>query len=240
MKHIGLVLLNAVLWPLSFLYFLTVVPITILITRMLGKKKADPLVRWMCRWFARVGGAWVTVEHDEPLDKTRARIIVTNHVSLYDPFVICGAVPITVRGLELESHFSIPIYGALMRAVGNVPVPDERSASGLKRTYRLVKESIDDGINLVVFPEGSRTRDGNLAAFEDGAFRMARQLQVPITPVSVIGSYRWFRTGGRLFRPGRIRIRFHKTIVVHELDRAERDALPDQVHALIASHVNVS
>ncbi|MDH3591142.1 MAG: 1-acyl-sn-glycerol-3-phosphate acyltransferase, partial [Planctomycetota bacterium] len=180
MTRVLLILANLVLWPLTFLFFVIAVPLVVLLLVIFGPVRVDFAVRWMCRMIVRLGGARVVTEFAEPLDTNRTRIYISNHVNLFDPFVLGGVTP-RLRGLELESHFKIPIYGALMRWVGNVPVSDERTPAALKRTYRLMREARDLGLNVCVFPEGTRTRDGSVGPFATGGFRMARQLGVPLT-----------------------------------------------------------
>ena len=101
---------------------------------------------------------------------------MVNHVNLFDPFMLYCAIPQYVRGWELESHFKIPAYGWLMKRFGNVPVPDVRRPSDLKRMWRLTQDAIDGGTSLIIFPEAKRTRDGHVDAFEEGGFRVAQQL----------------------------------------------------------------
>ena len=114
---------------------------------------------------------------------------VSNHVNLFDPFVLYCATPQFIRGLELESHFRIPVYGWLMKRFGNVPVPDVNRAADLKRMWRLTRAALERGVSLVVFPEGSRTITGRVGPFHDGVFRMAQDFGTPITPVSIVGSF---------------------------------------------------
>src|SRR6202795_3743202 len=112
------------------------------------------------------------------------------HRNPVDPFILYCAIPQLLRGWELESHFRIPIYGWLMKRFGNVPVPSVRSPRDLKRLWRLTQEAINSGVSLIVFPEAKRTRDGHVNDFEEGGFRLAQQLGVPIVPVSLVGSFR--------------------------------------------------
>ena len=75
----------------------------------------------------RLAGARVEVRRSPGFDPQRTCFFVSNHVNLFDPFVLYSAIPQFFRGLELESHFRIPVYGWLMKRFGNVPVPDVRA-----------------------------------------------------------------------------------------------------------------
>ena len=142
----------------------------------------------------------------------RTCFFMVNHVNVFDPFVLYSAVPQYARGWELESHFKIPAYGWLMKRFGNVPVPDVRRPSDLKRMWRLTQAAIDGGTSLIIFPEGKRTRDGHVDEFQDGGFRVAQQLGIPIVPVSLVGSFQLHRTGHWMLWPATVTVIIHDTI----------------------------
>jgi len=226
---------STLLWVVTFVHFGLICPVVILLGGIFGQRRIDPLLRLMCRNVVRFAGARLQVNYAEGFDRTRTCFFVCNHTNLFDPFVLYSALPQFTRGLELESHFEVPIYGWLMKRFGNVPVPDERTAEGLKRTYRLTRESLDNDISLIVFPEGGRTLDGKLQPFQDGVFRMARQTGYPIVPVTVAGSFRWKRKTSRTLRPGPVTVHVHDLIEVSELDRSQLRDLSTRVHAIIGA-----
>jgi 1-acyl-sn-glycerol-3-phosphate acyltransferase len=165
---------------------------------------------------------------------------MVNHVNLFDPFILYCAIPQLVRGWELESHFRIPIYGWLMKRFGNVPVPSVRSPRDLKRLWRLTQEAINSGVSLIVFPEAKRTRDGHINEFEEGGFRLAQQLGVPIVPASLVGSFHHLRTGHWLLRPATITVYLHDTIETKGLTKEDIPALKQRVREVIAPPVEQS
>lgn len=224
---------STLLWIVTLVHFGLVCPMIILLGAIFGQRRVDPLLRLMCRNVVRFAGARLQVNYAKGFDRTRTCFFVCNHTNLFDPFVLYSSLPQFTRGLELESHFEVPVYGWLMKRFGNVPVPDERTAEGLKRTYRLTRESLDNGISLIVFPEGGRTLDGKLQPFQDGVFRMARQTGYPIVPVTVAGSFRWKRKTSRTLRPGQVTVHVHDLIEVSNLDRTELRGLSARVHAII-------
>jgi 1-acyl-sn-glycerol-3-phosphate acyltransferase len=162
---------------------------------------------------------------------------MVNHVNLFDPFILYCAIPQLVRGWELESHFRIPIYGWLMKRVGNVPVPVTRTPRDLKRLWRLTQAAIQSGVSLIIFPEARRTRDGHIGEFEQGGFRLAQQLGVPIVPVSLVGSFRHFRTGNWMLRPTTIIVQIHETIETAGMKKEDLPALQKLVREKISGPV---
>ena len=165
---------------------------------------------------------------------------MVNHVNLFDPFLLYCAIPQYVRGWELESHFKIPAYGWLMKRFGNVPVPDVRRPSDLKRMWRLTQDAIDRGTSLIIFPEAKRTRDGHVDVFEEGGFRVAQQLGIPIVPVSLVGSIKHHRTGHWMLWSATISVHLHDVIETKGMTKKDVPALCNRVHEIISGPVEAS
>ncbi len=231
------VIRSVFLWLLSWLHFLIAVPVLIALAVVLDPRKHDWLQRGLCRRIAFFSGAKVVAQKSPGFDETRTSIFMVNHVNLLDPFMLYCAIPQLVRGWELESHFRIPIYGWLMKRFGNVPVPDVRSPKDLKRLWRLTQAAIDSGVSLIIFPEAKRTRDGHLNDFEDGGFRLAQQLQVPIVPVSLVGSFHHLRTEDWVLRPATITVVMHDTIETKGMRKEDVAGLKQRVKQIIEEPV---
>ncbi|MBI3406153.1 MAG: 1-acyl-sn-glycerol-3-phosphate acyltransferase, partial [Acidobacteria bacterium] len=203
----------------------------------LDPRKHDWLQRGFCRRIALLSGTRIEVRRSAGFDANRTSFFFTNHVNLFDPFMLYCAIPQFVRGWELESHFKIPAYGWLMKRFGNVPVPDVRRPSDLKRLWRLTQDAIDSGTSLIIFPEAKRTRDGHVDQFQDGGFRVAQQLGVPIVPVSLVGSFQHHRTGYWMLWPAKITIHLHDTIETKGMTKEEVPALRERVREIISAPV---
>ena len=240
MKRIWYVVRSAFLWFVSLLHFAIIVPMLIALAIVLDPKKHDWLQRTFCRRIMFFAGAKVRVVRSSGFDPHKTSFFISNHVNLFDPFVLYCAIPQFVRGWELESHFEIPIYGWLMKRFGNVPVPDVRRPSDLKRMWRLTRDAIHAGISLIVFPEGKRTRDGYVTEFQEGAFRVAQQLEIPIVPVSIVGSFKHHRTGHWMFWPATISIHLHDTIDTTGMTKEDVPALCARVRDLVRGPVEDS
>jgi len=235
-----LVARSAVLWTADVLGFCIAVPTLLLVAAVVGQRRIEVFLRPLARALVWGAGAKLEIRHAPGYDPHRTCFYVCNHVNLFDPFVIYPAIPVLFRGLELESHFRIPVYGWMMRQFGNVPVPTERSAAALKRTYRLAKEKLDAGVSLIVFPEGGRTLDGRVGRFEGGAFRMAVQLGYPIVPMSIVNSFAWKRKGRLLLRPATVTVHVHEAIETKGLSRGDLAELRERVRAIIAEPVHAA
>jgi len=240
MRRVWYVIRSALLWAVSLLHFAIAVPILIALALVFDPKKHDWLQRAFCRRIIFFAGARVRVARDPAFDQQKTCFFISNHVNLFDPFVLYCAIPQFVRGWELESHFEIPIYGWLMKRFGNVPVPDVRRPSDLKRMWRLTRDAINGGTSLIVFPEGKRTRDGHVTEFQDGVFRVAQQLEIPIVPVSIVGSFKHHRTGHWMFWPAEIHVFLHASIDTVGLTKEDVPELRKRVRAAISVPVEAS
>jgi 1-acyl-sn-glycerol-3-phosphate acyltransferase len=240
LKHAWLVVRSAALWVVSWSHFLVVCTFIILMGAIIDPRKNDWPQRVFSRNILRFAGVALEVRRSPGFDPTRTSIFICNHVNVFDPFVIYSAIPQFVRGFELESHFKIPVYGWLMGRFGNVPVPNVPSREGLQIMSERARAALESGISLIAFAEGSRTRTGHVQTFKKGIFSMAQKLGVPIVPMSIVGSYEFFRTGHWMLRPGKITVYLHDTIETSQVPRSDVDALRQRVQEVVSAPVEKS
>lgn len=240
MRRAWLAVRSALVWAVSLLHFVVAVPVLIALAIFLDPRKHDWLQRGFCKRIVFFAGAKLEVRRAPGFDPHRTSIFIGNHVNVFDPFVLYCAIPQFVRGWELESHFKIPIYGWLMKRFGNVPVPDVRRPSDLKRLWRATQEAVEAGTSLIIFPEASRTRDGQVGEFQDGGFRVAQQLGLPIVPVSLVGSFQHHRTGHWMLRPAKITVHLHDTMETNGMSKEQVPALRERAHTIVAAPVERS
>jgi 1-acyl-sn-glycerol-3-phosphate acyltransferase len=237
MKSAWLKLRGVLLWTVTLLHFFLAAPVLVFLAIFLDPKKHDWLQRAFCRRIIFLSGAKVRGSIAPDFDPKRTCFFMVNHVNLFDPFFLYCVIPQYVRGWELESHFKIPAYGWLMKRFGNVPVPDVRRPSDLKRMWRMTQDAIDSGTSLIIFPEAMRTRDGHLNSFQDGGFRVAQQLGIPIVPVSLVGSFQHHRTGHWMLWPQTVAVVIHETIETKGMTKEDVPVLRDRVRALVEAPV---
>ena len=231
---------SAFRWILAGAFFFSVCPALVLLGIFVDPRRNDWPQRWLSRTAVRLAGARVEVRRSPGFDPNRVCFLVSNHVNLFDPFVLYSVMPQFMRGLELESHFRIPVYGWLMGRFGNVPVPEENRPSDLKRMWRLTRAALDGGVTLVVFPEGGRTITGRVGPFHDGVFRMARDFGTPIAPVSIVGAFAFNRKTSWILRPSTIVVWLHDMIETDRYSKGEVDELRDRVWRAVAEPVHAS
>ncbi|MGA8223636.1 MAG: lysophospholipid acyltransferase family protein [Candidatus Acidiferrales bacterium] len=235
MKKAWLTLRALILWTISGFHFVVVTLFLILLGILIDPRRNDMPSRAFFRNILRLAGVKFEVRRSPGFDASKTSIFICNHVNIFDPFVIYSAIPQFVRGFELESHFKIPIYGWLMRRFGNVPVPDNPSREGLALMTERAKAALDSGVSLIAFPEASRTRDGHIQPFKKGIFNIAQKFGTPIVPMSIVGSYEFYRTGDWMLYPGKITVYLHDTIDTTKIARGEVEALRQQVQDIVAA-----
>jgi 1-acyl-sn-glycerol-3-phosphate acyltransferase len=240
MRKAYLTVRSAILWALSGIHFALVGTILVVLGAVVDPRKNDWPQRLFFRNILRLAGARLDVRRAPGFDPTRTSIFISNHVNLFDPFVVYSAIPQFLRGFELESHFEVPVYGWMMGRFGNIPVPDKPSRDGLEIMTQRAKAALDSGVSLIAFAEGSRTRDGHVQTFKKGIFSIAQRFGLPIVPVSMVGSYQFFQTGHWMLHPETITVYIHDTIDTSQIPRAEVDALRQRVQEIVSAPVEES
>lgn len=235
--HAWLVVRSFVLWTVTWIHFLVICTFLVALGAIVDPRKNDWPQRAFSRNILRLAGAGFEVRRSPGFDPARTSIFICNHVNVFDPFVIYSAIPQFVRGFELESHFRIPVYGWLMGRFGNVPVPDKPSRDSLQIMTQRARAALDSGISLIAFAEASRTRTGHVQPFKKGIFTIAQKAGVPIVPMSIVGSYEFFRTGHWMLHPGKIIVYLHDTIDTAQVARSDVDALRQRVQDIVSAPV---
>ena len=161
-------------------------------------------------------GVAVTVEGLERLRPGDTYVFVSNHQSIYDIPVIFASLPFQLRIIAKESLGNFPFLGWHLRRAGHLLVdrssPDR--AGILKRWRRLV----DDHLSLIIFPEGTRSRDGRVAKFKAGSFMLALDAGLTIVPLSISGTIDVMKKGGVTTRPGRVRLVVHSPVAAPKIE----------------------
>jgi 1-acyl-sn-glycerol-3-phosphate acyltransferase len=194
--------ISAALWTAGLCWLVPVMSTMMVTAMFVHPSRTEALSRLYCRGqVAATGARWRAVV-DERVDPGKPYLFASNHVNLLDHVTMYCATPHFKQGLELESHFRIPVYGWFMRQRGTIPV--RRGAYGQLDELRAhFAREVAQGHSILAFPEGTRTRDGRVGPFKRGVFQIVRDLGLPIVPVSVTGMYEILRAGSPQMRLGR-------------------------------------
>jgi 1-acyl-sn-glycerol-3-phosphate acyltransferase len=223
---------------LAVFYAMLLIAIIPFIALCLLTGMKDPVIslgQWAVRLGCRVLGIRVEVIGLERLDFRAPVIVMANHLSFLDGPILAMAVGRPVRIILKKSIFRIPVLGIGMRHVGFVPV-DRKGAKGgqksLRRAARLMREL---GYSFLVFPEGTRSRDGTIQSFRRGGFFLALETGAPIVPVGIRGTFELMPKGQWHAGKGTIRIKFGEAIPVAGYTTETMGELMDRVKAAIAA-----
>ncbi len=171
----------------------------------------------------------------EHVDKKAPYVFMSNHLSAIDGPLLFMLIPQAIRVILKKESFRIPVVGQGMRLVGFVPV-DRKGIRGGKRSIdRAVRMIKEKGYSFLIFPEGTRSRDGKLQPFKRGGFFLALNSQVPVAPVSIQGTFELMPKGAFFIRKGKVRVRFHPAVPVRGFDRDSLPQLIEKVKKVIRS-----
>lgn len=240
MRKIYLTIRALILWVISGIHFAVVCTLLVILAIFIDPRRNDRPQRVFFRNILRLIGVQFEVHRSPGFDPRRTSIFISNHVNIFDPFVVYSAIPQFFRGFELASHFKIPIYGWMMGRFGNVPVPDAPSREGLETMTKRAEAALESGISLIAFPEAGRTRDGHVQPFKKGIFNLAHKFGIPIVPVSIGGSYQFFQTGNWMLYPGKITVYLHDTLETANVDRSQLDTFRQRVQEIVSMPVEKS
>ncbi len=198
--------------------FVLLAPPAFLALRLARGHSWDRLARW-CIWaygraVARMIGLFCTLDlrGQSGALGDPARILVFNHLSFLDLFLITLAVPPDSVCVARQWPFSVPVFGPVMR-LGGYPNAEKLQGGELMERCRAL---LAKGVSLAVFPEGTRSRTGRPGRFRSGAFKLSVDSGAPVRPVRIVGTGDVLPPGRWLFVPG--------TIAVHILE----DVAPDR------------
>jgi len=179
-------------------------------------------------WRFRTSGVMI----DDP---RRPYVIISNHESFVDMLLI-SHLPWEMKWLSKESIFKIPLVGWLMTMAGDI-----RLIRGDKKSIVSAMRGCDDRlgkkVSVMLFPEGTRTRDGSLGEFKDGAFRIAIEHQVPLVPMVVNGTREALQAGSWKMNVTDAEVRVLEPIPTEGLGHDDVPALRERVRDMIAAEL---
>jgi 1-acyl-sn-glycerol-3-phosphate acyltransferase len=181
----------------------------------------------------RVPGVVVETKTDAVLDPKRPYVFMPNHASMVDIWAMFVAVPVQFRFIAKKQLGAIPLFGWAMRA-GRFIFIDRQNAVSARRSIDEAAKRIQSGQSVVIFPEGTRTRDGKLGPFKKGGFHLAVDSGADIVPVAIRGTHEVMPRGSALIRAGKVSLELGTPIPTAGLGPHDRDALMAKVRGEIA------
>jgi len=174
----------------------------------------------------------VVIENLDVIDSERPQILVANHSSWYDVLVLLS-VPGTSLFVAKKELSRVPIFGRAIGGCGHIFI-DRQDRNAAVQSLAGARELLEkESPTIIMFPEGTRTRTGELQRFKKGAFVLAIQTGVEVVPAAIIGSRDVMRKGSLRIRPGTITLRFGVPIPVEGLGMDDRNELTEQARTAV-------
>ena len=171
------------------------------------------------------------------IDPKQRYIFMVNHQSNMDiPILIQALFPFQLRWLAKKELLRVPLFGWAMSAAKHIPV-NRSDRFGALQSLKQAKRRIASGTSLVIFPEGTRSRDGGLLPFKRGGFWLAVQTQTPLVPLTINGSGAVLRKGDWRVRRGEIRITVGEPLATEDYRSEKWVALSTRVRTIMAEQL---
>ncbi len=190
------------------------------------------LARFWARSILFASRIKVTVKGFSNIAPGRSYIFMSNHQSNFDIPVLLSKLTIQFRWLAKAELFKIPLFGLAMQKAGYISIDRfnrESAIESLEEAAGIIK----DKASVCIFPEGTRSRDGNVGPFKKGGFVLAVDAGIPIVPVIIHGTWRIMSKKGFRIKPGNVVLEIHKPIETTDYTRKTKEDLMEKVRQII-------
>jgi 1-acyl-sn-glycerol-3-phosphate acyltransferase len=167
----------------------------------------------------------------------KPQIFMANHQSDFDILIALAHIPVQFRWIAKKELFAIPVFSAAMRSAGYIEI-DQNNREKALQSIEEAAMRIRRGKSIMTFPEGTRSRNGEIKSFKQGIFYLAIKSGVPIVPVSIIGSGRIMPKRSVRINPGQIKLVIGEPIEVKYFDIGKRHELIEKVRNTIIRNYN--
>jgi 1-acyl-sn-glycerol-3-phosphate acyltransferase len=240
------ILKKVFLWPYQVYAWLVLIPLGAILTLLFSALVVIFSILISPRFASRViASSWgrllarltpisVAVEGVENTRRERSYVVVCNHQSAVDILVVYGWLKLDLKWVIKQELRKVPGLGIGCEKVGHIFV-DRKNPDRARRDIEKALDRLGDGIGILFFVEGTRSRDGKLLPFKKGAFRTAIEQQLPILPVTLTGTRDILPSGSLKPFPGSTRMIIHPAIETAGMNREQTEELMNQAKNTISS-----
>ncbi len=225
----------------TFVLYVIIAILAIPVLLICGIFRWLPPIVFVGRSGVRLGravlGVKLEVSGQENVDFSQTCVYMPNHLSLVDGPMMFIVLPCFMRVIAKQEIFRVPFLGQAMRVAEFIPVDRKGREGGKKAIQRAVQLMLEKGHPFMVFPEGTRSLDGQLQRFRRGGFYLALETGAPIVPISIIGSYELMPKGAFFTRKGTIKIKIHPPVSVEGHDVSTMPYLIETVREIVAAGI---
>lgn len=225
-----------VFYPVGVLLTLTAGWLTVLVSMVWSPRAAS---RYIASTWGRImcylTPVWVTVEGAENAEPGKTYVVVINHQSQYDIFVVYGWLRLDLKWVLKAELRKLPGVGIGCEKAGHIYV-DRGNPEQARKAVKEALDRVGDGVGVLFFAEGTRSRDGRLLPFKKGVFRVATSQNLPVLPVTLVGTREIQKAKSLQIFPGRVRMVIHPPIEAQDgEDNNSIRRLMTQTQSAIAS-----
>ena len=200
-----------------------------------GKRRQAAIARGWARLLLWASGVKVKVEGLEKISRDGSYVFVSNHLSYMDTPVALANIPVQFRFLAKRGLFQIPFLGWHLGRAGHIQVPRGDARAAIKTMGVAAQVVREQGISLLIFPEGGRSRQGSLGEFKEGAAFIAVRAGVPLVPMCLKGTREVLPFGSGHIRSGTVTMRIGDPISTHESTDRDRARLTAEIRNRIVA-----
>ena len=217
---------SILLWTTGTLFFAVTFLVLSVGLFIMSRERVFALAR---RFFAlqnRIMGIRLHVTGREHIDPEKTYLIMGNHQSLSDLFVVPAAIPMTYVAVEAAYHFSIPLWGSLVTRWGCIPI-HRNDLERAKESLDIARQRLKEGTSIIILPEGHRTLTGEMGEFKKGPFHLAFQAGADILPFAISGLFDYNSKGTFYLNPKPVRVAIGPAIPFDTI----KDMTPEQLRS---------
>ena len=223
--------LFSIVWTVIVTFFFSIA--TIICSLLDPKSEIPHKIARLWAGFILAGSCIkVEVKGLSNIDMTESYIYMANHQSNFDIPVLLASLPVQFKWLAKAELFRIPLFGYAMRRLGYISIDRSGRRSALASLKKVAK-TIKNGVSVIIFPEGTRSRDGNIKPFKNGGFVIAIDAGVPIVPVIIHGTWPIMSKNRLHIKPGNVILEIQKPIESSFYTRKTKNDLLKKVRKVI-------
>ncbi len=187
------------------------------------------LEKFWGKWLVNAAGLKIQVTGLENLNDDHQYIFAPNHASLLDVPITMTVLNRPILFMAKKELYRIPFFGWMLKAAGMIEVNRQNKKEAKKSVERAIETLKEKNASMLIYPEGTRSKTGELLPLKKGCFIMAIKSGLSVIPVTLIGTNSILKKHSLILNPGKISMQFHPPIHTVEMDIEDRDILLEQV-----------
>lgn len=193
------------LWIIGGFFFLFSFFILVFCLFFLPQKITFSIARFLFGILIKLMGIKLVVTGREHIRPDKTYLLMGNHQSLFDLIVVPAAIPLCFVAVEAAYHFSLPVWGYIIRKWGCIPI-ERNNIKKAVVSLDMAKKTLLSGMSIAILPEGHRTLTGKMSPFKKGPFHLAKDARADILPFAINGLFDFHHKSSLILRPGKVTV----------------------------------